>query len=339
MNILYNLCSEDDEEVDKVIYNEYWYLPRISCFYPKLNTPIWRVLSMIQFLLYISCFVYHIILLIITAIKLKDDQMEMFQSINFVLMILITMYVLLIFITKRRLFSKVHRAIGTGLSNYDEETEIIRKSLRFKIHKKRKLLIKLLFSYFSILTFLVLLVEKHLNTYLGAEKVVLSPNLPITIWYPSWIPYDTSTVIGLSTALFLINLLCAFLVFVLCTFNFVAFIMCEYIAMEVKVLIHSLDRLPERTLHLYRLRHGDNTNVSIETIKENTDLSNCYRDCLKQNVIHHQNINKNFSACRDQLALVIWLTLAVCAVVIAISGVSLIRVGIEQFLLYCGNLL
>ncbi|KAK9504894.1 hypothetical protein O3M35_009065 [Rhynocoris fuscipes] len=321
MKFLDNLCSEDDEAIYKVMYNEYWYLSRFSCLYPKLNTPKWRALSIIQFIFYISCCLYHIILFAITITKLMDDKMELFQSFHYLLLIFIGFYLILIYTKNRRILSRIHVAIGTGLFNYDEKTEEIRKKLIYKIQKKKKILIHLLLTYFSSLPLIMLLLEKYLNAYSGDEKQVLTPNLPISLW----IPYDTNMLIGCSTALFLMAVVSAIVVLICANNNLSLFIICEYLAMELKLLIHSLNRLPERTLHLYRLHHGDNTNVSIETMKENKDLSNCYRDCLKQNIIHHQNIIKMFYICKKQLGLILWLTFAMCAVVIAFSGVSAIK--------------
>ncbi|KAK9504901.1 hypothetical protein O3M35_009072 [Rhynocoris fuscipes] len=322
MKFLDDLCSEDDEIVDKVMYNEYWYLPRISCFYPKMNTPKWRALSIFQFILFVSCFVYHLTALAVTAVKLQNNKMEMFQALNYFAVIFMSTYVLMLFNKNRKNLAEVHRGIATGLSNYDEETELLRKTLVPEIQRRKKIFMQLLLSYFSSLPFVLLILERYLNSYLGDHKqLLLSPNLPITVW----VPHDTSTISGASTALFLISVLCVMLISVCSTFDFVFLLMCEYLAMEVKLLIHSLNRLPERTLHLFRLRHGDNTNVSIETIKKDKELSNCYRDCLKQNVMHHQNIIRKFHVCKDTLGLVLWLTFAVCAIVIAICGVSIIR--------------
>ncbi|KAK9504902.1 hypothetical protein O3M35_009073 [Rhynocoris fuscipes] len=288
MKFLDNLCSEDDEIVDEVMYNEYWYLPRISCIYSKMDTPKWRALSAIQHIFYLSCVFYHIILFSITAVKLQNDKVEMFQALNYLSIFVVPPYTLILFSKNRKKLAEIHRGIATGLSNYDEETELLRKSLVLEVEKKRKIFMPMLLCYFTGGLSIFLPLEKYLNSYSGDNKQVikLSPNMPINLW----VPYDTNSQIGWSTALFLFTTLCAIHVLVITTGIILFFVMCEYIAMEVRFLIHSLNRLPERTLHLYRLRHGDNTNVSIETMKENTNLSNCYRDCLKKNIIHHQNI-------------------------------------------------
>ncbi|KAK9504895.1 hypothetical protein O3M35_009066 [Rhynocoris fuscipes] len=320
-----NLCSEDGEIVDKVMYDEYKYLLRVSCIYPKLNTSKWRKLSIIQFILYLSCLLYHLIIFIITATKLKHDKTEMFQSLHYLALAFMMTYIIIICNKNRKKNAQIHRGIATGLSgnqNYDEEIKILKKPLVYKLRKKKKMFIQLLLTYFLTLPLIMLLLEKYLNAYSDDYKeVLLSPNLPLTLW----VPYDTNNLIGCSTAIFLMASFCALVAVIACTFDGTIFVICEYLAMEVKLLILSLNRLPERTLNLYRLRHGDNINVSIETIKENTNLSNCYRDCLKQNIIHHQNIIKKFYLCRKQIGLVLCLTLAMCAVIIAMSGVSLIR--------------
>ncbi|KAK9504899.1 hypothetical protein O3M35_009070 [Rhynocoris fuscipes] len=293
MKFLDNLCSEDDEIVDKVMYNEYWYLTRISCLYPKLNTPKWRALSIVHFILYVSCSLYHVILFAITAMKLKNDKTELFQSINHLSVMFITFYMVVLFNKNRYIYAGIHRSMGTGLSNYDEETELLRKSLYSIIQKKKKILLQILLSYFSSIPFTKLFLEKYLNSYSGDDtETSLNPHLPVTIWTP----YDTNNLIGYSITVVLMLIGSVALVTVVTTVDISYFLMCEYLAMEVRLLIHSLNRLPERTLHLYRLRHGDNTNVSMETIKKNKDLLNCYRDCLKQNIIHHQNIIKNMYA-------------------------------------------
>ncbi|KAK9504898.1 hypothetical protein O3M35_009069 [Rhynocoris fuscipes] len=289
MKFLDKLCSEDDEIVDKVMHNEYWYFQIFSGLYPKMNTPKWRVFSVIQFIIYMSFFLYHAVLLIITAIKLTDDKVEMFQSLHYLTVLSISIYVTLFLQMYRQTYAKIHRAIGTRLFSYDEKTDEFKKTLVTKMEKKKKVLVQLIFSYYSTIPFIMLILEKSLNAYSGDDKVVLlSPNLPVTIW----IPYETDSLIGSSSALIMIAVVCGIVVMVFATADVSVFVMCENLAMELRFLIHSLNRLPERTLHLYRLRHGDNTNVSIETIKENTDLSNCCRDCLKQNIIHHQNINE-----------------------------------------------
>ncbi|KAK9504903.1 hypothetical protein O3M35_009074 [Rhynocoris fuscipes] len=321
MKFLDNLCSEDDEIVDKVMYNEYWYLTRITCLYPKLNTPKWRTLTLFQFILYTSGYLYHGTLFAVSVSKLNDHKMEMFQTLHYFLIFFISAYIFILFNKDRRKYTDIHRWFGKGLYDYDEESEILRKSLRCRVQKRKKILMQMLLSYYTILGILVLCMEKYLNSYFGDDKVVLSPNLPLTLW----VPYDTNSLIGCSITLFLLFIIACVVVLTCITSGVSAFIICEYLSLELKLLIHSLNRLPERTLHLYRLRHGDNTNVSIETIKENKDLSNCYRDCLKQNIIHHQNIIKMFCTFRKQQGLFLGLTFMICALIIAFSGVSIVQ--------------
>ncbi|KAK9498424.1 hypothetical protein O3M35_003063 [Rhynocoris fuscipes] len=248
MKYIEKLCAEDGDIVEKTLFNEYWYLPRIS------------------------------------AIKISDDIAEMIKSIHYAFCLFIILCIIIPHNINRIIIARIHRAIAYGLSSYDEETESIRIVLKSDIKKKKRLLIILISIFYPTITVLIsfcktLDINNTSEIEIHHHRNGVSYDLPLT----QWIPFGERFAFILQLVILPLNHST-----VICT-ELMYFMVSLTVWLELKLLGISLQRLPERTLNLYNFKHNEKF-YNLETINVNEDLRNCYRECLKQNVIHHQKI-------------------------------------------------
>ncbi|KAK9512520.1 hypothetical protein O3M35_000923 [Rhynocoris fuscipes] len=209
----------------------------------------------------------------------------------------IAQFVLVALNMKRKNTAILHRYMAKGLSEYDSETENYRNKSNEEIkNKKNKLMILILIGYITLAIFFFI-AAPLINAYLSdnsdrkKSEYGVTMNLPV----PQWISFGTDTLITYSTALCMQMMVGGIGVVFYFTGDVLFFNCSLKIASEIDLLIISIERLPERTLSLYRTMH-DNRNVCFSKIRENTDLLNCYKECLKQNVKHQQHIIKMFNS-------------------------------------------
>ncbi|KAK9506763.1 hypothetical protein O3M35_008640 [Rhynocoris fuscipes] len=340
MKFLEDLCSEDDEIVYQYIEKHYWYLLRYSCLYPKLDTPVWKAMSIVQFIFMFFYLLYQIFTIIVTAFKLIDTQTLLFEMMHYTILMIDLIFLFIALNMRRKYFAILHRYMVKGLSEYDCETENYRNKLNEEIkNNKKKLLTLTLISYAGICLF-VFMVAPLMDSYLSDNndqkeiynKYGVSMNLPA----PQWIPFGSDTLITFIFALFM-----QILAGGICAIVFMAAIIivlnCSLkIASEIDLLIKSIERLPERTLSLYRTIYG-NRNVDFSKIRENTDLLNCYNECLKQNVQHHQQIIKMFNIFSIVMGPIIFVVLSMGSLLIGLSATGFVLVSNARYLIQSFN--
>ncbi|KAK9507066.1 hypothetical protein O3M35_008890 [Rhynocoris fuscipes] len=326
MGLLDKFLSEDDETVVKVMYQEYYHLMAISCMYPNMSTQSWRTYTYIVFPQYIIILSYHIAILFITAFKNSDDLFEMFQDFHLMILLLITLIVFIPFNYYRRTVSKVHRSIANGISNYDEETQSHREVLKEGIFKKKKWLVLLIMLTFTTHVLLFLVVGPTINN-IGVEeednRIYNSAGVSLNVPFKEWVPYGTDTTLTL--VIHLINeIFMSWTVSVIIAGVLVmAFTIAEYIILELNLLSYSLNRMQQRVEFLYEERYGKKR-ININSLKEDINVSKCFKECIKQNAMHHQKILVMCEQFNEINSLVLFLTHSTGAMIVGVSGALII---------------
>ncbi|XP_073990823.1 odorant receptor 46a-like [Rhodnius prolixus] len=323
MAFLDKLCEEDDPTVERSLYNEYWYVMYILGLYLKLNTPKWRLLSGVQFFASCSLMMYFAIIMIITAVKLKENMMGMCQGLHYAILLFLVAAMAFSLNMCRPSMARIHRGIGTGLSEYDMETEKHRAPLRQRIRNYQILLIKLYCIYTIVaIIFLGIIAILSENADESENELYIENGISLDVPIPQWSPFSTDTTLKFLLAITLQALVCTDVALKNCGFNVVNMTVSLNIVLELDLLIISLDRLPQRALIMYQERHGQESSskVDMNRIREDKDLAKCYADCLKQNVQHHQRIIQMFNDLSTLVTDQMFRALSTGAFYTAISG-------------------
>ncbi|KAK9512519.1 hypothetical protein O3M35_000922 [Rhynocoris fuscipes] len=327
MKFLENLCSEDDETVYQYTEKHYWYLVNVSCLYPRLDTTNWKAISIVQFIFLFLFISYHITTLSITAIKLLDNQILMFEVLHYIVLLVVALFLLVDINIKRKYAAILHRYMAKGFSEYDCETENYRNKSNEEIkNKKNKLMIIVLISYVTIAMFIFIaapLIDSYLSDNNDQKEIYNEYGVTMNLPVKQWIPFGSDTLIKYSVA-FCMQMLVGGIVLALYIPADVVLFNCSVnIASELDLLIISIERLPERTLSLYRTMYG-NRNVDFNKIRENSELLNCYKECLKQNAKHHQHIIKMFDSFFTLIGPSVFLILSIESIIIGLSATTFV---------------
>ncbi|KAK9505768.1 hypothetical protein O3M35_009752 [Rhynocoris fuscipes] len=326
MGLIENLRSEDDATVDNYMMEEFWYLGTI--LYPKLNTKKWKIFSILQFLIYITLLLYHIAIFLFTAYKQIDNKIELFQNIHLAILLFIAGSIYIPIVTQRKLLTKFHRSLASGLSQYDDETEKLRIPKRKQIKKKNITVVIIALIYYIVLAILVIILSPYIDKYSkdskdSNENVIytstgVSLNLPLKLWTP----IGSDTLMKVVINAFEQGLIALIVVSIITSADIIYCNGCLSLKLEMDFLIISMKRLPKRTLKLYKLRYG--SDIEFNEITNNKDLAECYKECLIQNISHHRNIIRAFNFIKDVAWVVLFLILTVGSAIIGLSGAAIV---------------
>ncbi|XP_073990755.1 uncharacterized protein isoform X2 [Rhodnius prolixus] len=319
------LCKEDDESVSKTIYSEYWHSMALSGLYLRLDTPKWRMLSLLQLLLMMSFITFLIGCAIVTCIQTAHKPMIMFQYMHYMILTVLIVISIITSIFNRPKIARMHRAIANGLSHYDENTEQHRKKMLKRKSKYKKILFVLLAFYFINVPIYLAFVAPVLDEYSSSAnrtETYRDTDLAINLPVPFWLPFSTDSLLMPTIGYGMELILACIIVGQVAAADFVLLTAGITITMELELLIISLSRLPKRALAMHEERHGPERSrqMDVKRIREDKDLAKCYADCLKQNVQHHQRIIQMFDDYYNFFFILLFVVIMTGTIFIAISG-------------------
>ncbi|XP_073990753.1 uncharacterized protein isoform X1 [Rhodnius prolixus] len=327
------LCKEDDESVSKTIYSEYWHSMALSGLYLRLDTPKWRMLSLLQLLLMMSFITFLIGCAIVTCIQTAHKPMIMFQYMHYMILTVLIVISIITSIFNRPKIARMHRAIANGLSHYDENTEQHRKKMLKRKSKYKKILFVLLAFYFINVPIYLAFVAPVLDEYSSSAnrtETYRDTDLAINLPVPFWLPFSTDSLLMPTIGYGMELILACIIVGQVAAADFVLLTAGITITMELELLIISLSRLPKRALAMHEERHGPERSrqMDVKRIREDKDLAKCYADCLKQNVQHHQRIIQMFDDYYNFFFILLFVVIMTGTIFIAISGSLIMFVSI-----------
>ncbi|XP_073996160.1 uncharacterized protein isoform X2 [Rhodnius prolixus] len=318
MGFLEELSKEDCAIVDSTVFKEYGYLMCLSGFYPSLK-PEKKVLSVIQFILFMFTLLINISALIITVYLADDDETILTQSLHFLIIFGLSFFIFLSFTKSRPQFSRIHRDIGQGGFKYDKDTHIFATSIKDSSKKKKKIIFFALPTFVSVISLVIIVIGPLADYFAGklGDEIYTKGGISLNLPVPCWTPFGSSTI-----ATFLASSLMeaaghSVNALALITANISVFYMVEHVSTELKILHLAIKRLKERAQVLYRNRFGNNE-------MKNEYLTDCYKECLKENIAHHQKILSLNCDMNDVLSLCFSFGYFTGTLMIAISGVLVI---------------
>ncbi|KAK9512345.1 hypothetical protein O3M35_000792 [Rhynocoris fuscipes] len=323
---------------------------QLACVYPDLRTGVRKYTSIVHFILMSLVGAYALLICSSTVVLIPEDILIASQGVHFDCLQIICFSILLTACKSRRKFADVHRVIGIGPVEYDEETKNGMKGIKDKLSIRKKYLLISIIVYLAFAGLVTAILAPIIDSLLsgGIKKDIYSPggvslNLPI----PLWSPFGSHTNLGYVLSA-IMEIACAFEVTVVIVAGDVTLlVMTQYLTMELLLLTLALKKLPDRTIRLYKSRYNVEPNqiINISELRKNENLRKCYAYCLRESAVHHQKIIKAFAGVNQYLSIPTFLGCFSGSIVIAISGIAIIfgngEIGslITAFILGFGEIL
>ncbi|KAK9512344.1 hypothetical protein O3M35_000791 [Rhynocoris fuscipes] len=321
--------SEDEDFIYITLHREYWYLTQLAGVFPDLRKGVRKYISIVHLILMSLSAAYALIICSSTVVLIAEDILIASQALHFDCLQIICISILLTACKSRRKFADVHRVIGIGPVEYDEETKNGMKGIKERMRIRKKYLLISISIYMTFAGFLTAILGPFIDSLMrgGIKKDIYSPrgvslNLPL----PLWSPFGSHTNLGYILSITM-EMVCACEITVIVVAGDVTFlVMTQYLTMELLLLTLALKRLPDRTIRLYKSRYNVEPNqiINISELRENEDLRKCYAYCLRESAVHHQKIIKAFAGINKLLSLPVFITYFSGSIVIAISGIAMI---------------
>ncbi|KAK9509338.1 hypothetical protein O3M35_006677 [Rhynocoris fuscipes] len=318
---LKEIDKDGSEIVDKFVYDEYYYLFRLSLFYPyaKLNMFLLHLITLIFF-----CYIYstHVILLLITAI-LTNDIILMIYSLYIACLLALFLSFIFTINSARKQFNSVHEMLGKGVYNYNEietDEEILMK----KAYHRSKNILKISLPITNIVGFIgVLIVGPWIEFTVNPIKLVqiyseegINFILPVNAWYP----FQTHEGIGYYYGIISQILVGTALTITLTSATWIYFTTTTHILIQMERLIISLKNINERALNMYKKIINNNNIVFKHELYSDKDFIKCTEYCLKRNIEHHQAILSVFNDVTGMLKAPVFATLFTGSLILGLSA-------------------
>ncbi|KAK9512346.1 hypothetical protein O3M35_000793 [Rhynocoris fuscipes] len=323
---------------------------QLACVYPDFRKGSRKYISIVYIILMSLTAIYTMIVCTYTFVLIPEDILVASQALHFDILQIICFSITLTTNTYRKQYAYVHRVIGIGPVEYDEETKNGMKGIKDKLRIRKKYLLISITIYIAFAGFSTAILAPFMASLMsgGIKKDIYSPggvslNLPIA----SWSPFGTHSNLGYVVSI-IMEMLCASEVTVVIVAGDVTLlVMTQYLTMELLLLTLALKRLPDRSIRLYKSRYNVEPNqiISITKIKENEDLRKCYTYCLVESAVHHQKVIKAFARVNKILSVPIFIAYFSGSIMIAICGIVMIlgsgEIGslITAFILGFGEIL
>ncbi|XP_073968619.1 odorant receptor 13a-like isoform X1 [Rhodnius prolixus] len=279
----------DDKDVEKFLVEEYKYLPYLALTYAswnRKNVPI----SLAQYIIYFTIFGFMIFAFTYTAYLCLDDIAVWSQSIHFAIVGIICWTICLTGFFSRKEFIISHRNMMSSFCEYQSGDFL--KGLIRRRQKEKKILLIFWPCYYAVCALIATIIAPMIDIYIGVNSDVTNKNgvflkLPLALWLP--FDVDNSMVLYL-VGVFLIGAYCAISALSVSSGVLVATFIKQQLCLQLRLLNYSLKELENRSKDEYK-RRSQNPDLYND---EERKYSSCYKECLKQNIKHHQNIISRF---------------------------------------------
>ncbi|BET03067.1 Odorant receptor [Nesidiocoris tenuis] len=309
--------------VQRAVFEEYWHVLDIGLIVPNLESKwsswffnLRALLSGVTMALMAGNFLY-------TCIAHADNLGLMAFSLHMSILGIIGLGVLICSIKDRyRGIRFVHHFVvqmrdHCVYADCEYNKELIKKRGQLK----RKLAI--FWPVYYGLTFVVLIViSPYIDSYLGTAPV---PNesgdgFAMTLALPCWSPFDAdhSTFGFIVTFAFELGYIAAILIPVSAG---IFFYLGNQLAIldHLRLLRHSLGELDKRAAKLHKSKYP-----GVKIDKYSTDFDDCYYECLRDNIRHHQYILKAITEYQAIMSIPLFIPFLGASMLIALSGAHII---------------
>ncbi|KAK9512215.1 hypothetical protein O3M35_000684 [Rhynocoris fuscipes] len=269
---------------------------QLSFVYPDFRKGFHRYISIAQGIVFTFTVGYALIVCSLTVIKIQEDLLIASQGLHFFILQVATLTVVVTTNARRNHYRYIHKTIGIGPVEYDEETKNGMKTVQEKLNTRKNFLISGIIGYLVLAAFVTVIIAPFIDSLTnGRNENIYSPggvslNLPV----PLWSPFGTDTTWGYLISLFM-ELLCAYEMTSIVVAGDVALLVStQYLTMELQLLTTALKKMPERTVRIYKSNHNIDPEkyINVNYMRDNGHLLKCYGYCLKETAVHYQKIIK-----------------------------------------------
>lgn len=260
-----------------------------------MRTPTKKCLSIINLILMGCVAIYELLICTETAIRIPEDNLISSQAIHFVILQIISLFVITTTNIFRNNFEQIHYLMGSNIGAYDEETKQGMENVKNKLKNKKKFLLHLIIIYLIFAGLFTAILAPAIDNFFASnirEEIYSPGGVPLNLPLPLWSPFGTHTSFGYLMSLFM-ELLCTYCITVVVIGGDILLLtVSQFVTTELELLMIALKRLPQRTIRLYKIRHNIDTecHINFKELKYNANFMKCVQHCLKETVIHHQKI-------------------------------------------------
>ncbi|XP_014259527.1 odorant receptor Or2-like [Cimex lectularius] len=288
------LEQDGSEAINAQIQEEFNVLLSLSCFYMKLDKKnrYWQTSLCFAIFFFLT---YHLVQFMITAYLAKDQLVTLAFSLSIAITYLFSTLLAVLVISSRRDLNKFIRRCISNFYEYKNE-DATDDAERLRSRGKKERIALLIGGPISVglcilfVLFMTPLVDKYSPVKLSLEDIPKSINvqLPVAVWLPVQVE-DTTTIYALS----LLQIIAALPIGVTMPAAISTYMFCvQQITIQMELLNDSLVRLETRANRLMKIlfpyaKLGHLT-------KRHPYFQYCVKECLKENVKHHQSILLGF---------------------------------------------
>ncbi|KAK9502721.1 hypothetical protein O3M35_011435 [Rhynocoris fuscipes] len=294
MDFFERIDAESDELVMSTVRSEYGFMLQIGGLFANLR-PKWRMLSIMQFFIYTGTVTIHLVFFIKTLTLNYKDMNSAIQTLHYGSFVSMTFAILISFPLNRPVFVNLIKIIGNNYYTYSDGLKSDQVDKWNRDIRKIKIILLLLiplYLFFCAISLLFIspLIDSYTNVQISNETYSngIYMKLPVQLWYPFIIDNSFTHLLALCSQVCTSSVVAS----VLACADLLMLFLSQGLAVQLKILRHSIQNTETRAMKLYNDKFGKLNNDEKYT---NENYMKMINFCIKENVQHHLVLLKAFN--------------------------------------------